>query len=375
MSPDVKPGELIDLIGRALELELPPQLRKRLIDLLQVPQQLIRVDVDARTAPARDVRVSLQLTDLGRRLGAALGAGDVDPLVVEQSLGHDGSPDDGFPDLSGEGESPAGAKRPATRSARGGATWIGEDGPELIAVPRPGHAATSDHGLHTYRTEIVSLDVWQRPGAPYLELRIGERRAQIALTAEAAAHLIARLRDVARVSRDVLAEAAAMSVGGAPGAVDKDDFDARVQQIKGLRDRFEVAIGGPRESLAFGTVFATAGARGTWSYDLPDDPLLAPLALRMLQGCADQIAEVCRLAGGQAQDAGSGGAGPGDLDDGAGDADALDLGDLGLAQEGAGVEGFGHGASPDGVVEGPSGEGESPAGAKRPATRSAGEAG
>jgi hypothetical protein len=67
----------------------------------------------------------------------------------------------------------------------------------LITVPPPGDPAASDHGLHTYRTESVSLDVWQRPGTPFLELRIGDRRGEIVLTAEATAHLIALLSKAA----------------------------------------------------------------------------------------------------------------------------------------------------------------------------------
>lgn len=145
---------------------------------------------DAGVPGARDQRLNRQL----QRGEARFGGRNV--------LNHKISPEGGLRGPSGEGESPAGDTRPAADRAAAGPTWIGKDGPELITVPRPGHAAVNHHGLCTYRTESVSLDVWQRPGAPFLELRIGDRRGEIVLTAEAASHLIALLSKAAPASAE-----------------------------------------------------------------------------------------------------------------------------------------------------------------------------
>lgn len=81
-------AETATVLIRGLELEALAEVRDRLLDLLQVPDQLFRVDVEDVAAGTFESRAFLQLTDAGRDLTAALGAGDVDILVVKEALGH-----------------------------------------------------------------------------------------------------------------------------------------------------------------------------------------------------------------------------------------------------------------------------------------------
>ena len=107
----ILPHHLIELMAAALELEALGEVRNRLVDLLQVPSKLFRVDVKTVPGRASQCRASLELTDAGRDLAAALGAGKVDRLAVEKALGH--------PDLSCvsapgvDAESPEGSPAPS----------------------------------------------------------------------------------------------------------------------------------------------------------------------------------------------------------------------------------------------------------------------
>lgn len=109
--PRIPPHRLVALMAEALELEGLGEVRNRLVDLLQVPGKLFRVDVETVPGRTPQCRASLELTDAGRDLAAALGAGKVDLLVVEKALGH--------PDLSCvsqpgvDAESPEGACAPS----------------------------------------------------------------------------------------------------------------------------------------------------------------------------------------------------------------------------------------------------------------------
>lgn len=64
------------------------EVRDRLFDLLKVPDQLFGVHVEFVPGGAPQCRLSLEFTDAGRRLLAALGARDVDLAVVKEALGH-----------------------------------------------------------------------------------------------------------------------------------------------------------------------------------------------------------------------------------------------------------------------------------------------
>ena len=75
-------------IRRASELEALSEVRERLLDLGDLARELFRVDVEDVAGSAGELRASLQLTDAGRDLAAALGAGNVDLLVVKKALGH-----------------------------------------------------------------------------------------------------------------------------------------------------------------------------------------------------------------------------------------------------------------------------------------------
>lgn len=75
-------------IRKASELEALAEVRDSLLDLGDFAGELIRVDVEGVAGPAGELRASLQLTDAGRDLAAALGAGKVDLLVVKKALGH-----------------------------------------------------------------------------------------------------------------------------------------------------------------------------------------------------------------------------------------------------------------------------------------------
>lgn len=75
-------------IRKASELEALAEVRERLLDLGDLAGELFRVDVEDVAGSAGELRASLQLTDAGRDLAAALGAGNVDLLVVKNALGH-----------------------------------------------------------------------------------------------------------------------------------------------------------------------------------------------------------------------------------------------------------------------------------------------
>lgn len=79
---------LLDALGAALELQTLAEVRQRLFDLGKVPSQLFRVHVERVPGAALQCRASLELTDAGRHLLAALRAGNVDPLIVKEALGH-----------------------------------------------------------------------------------------------------------------------------------------------------------------------------------------------------------------------------------------------------------------------------------------------
>jgi len=79
---------MADAIREASELEALAEVRERLLDLGDFADQPFRVDVEDVAGTAGELRASLQLTDAGRDLAAALGAGDVDLLVVKKALGH-----------------------------------------------------------------------------------------------------------------------------------------------------------------------------------------------------------------------------------------------------------------------------------------------
>ena len=81
-------ADLIPAIIVASELEALAEVRDRLLDLLQVPDQLFRVHIEGVAGSATQCRASLELTDRGRDLAAALRAGNVDSLVVEKVLAH-----------------------------------------------------------------------------------------------------------------------------------------------------------------------------------------------------------------------------------------------------------------------------------------------
>jgi len=109
--PRILPHQLIELMADALELEALGEVRNRLVDLLQVPGKLFRIDIETVPGRTPQCRASLQLTDAGSNLAAALGARKVDLLVVENALGH--------PDLSRvwspgvDAESPEGSPAPS----------------------------------------------------------------------------------------------------------------------------------------------------------------------------------------------------------------------------------------------------------------------
>lgn len=107
----ILPHHLIERMAAALELEALGEVRNRLVDLLQVPSKLFRIDIETVPGRTPQCRAALQLTDAGSNLAAALGARKVDLLVVENALGH--------PDLSCvwspgvEAESPEGSSAPS----------------------------------------------------------------------------------------------------------------------------------------------------------------------------------------------------------------------------------------------------------------------
>lgn len=113
----VRAGDLVaetgEVLVRALEFEALAEVRDRLLDLLQVPDQLFRVDVEDVTAGAFQCRAFLKLTDAGRDLTAALQAGDVDLLVVKKALGQLGLSRVSQPGV--EPETAAGATRSPLR--------------------------------------------------------------------------------------------------------------------------------------------------------------------------------------------------------------------------------------------------------------------
>lgn len=79
---------MADAIRKASELEALAEVRDSLLDLGDFAGELFRVDIEDVAGAAGELRASLQLTDAGRDLAAALGAGNVDLLVVKKALGH-----------------------------------------------------------------------------------------------------------------------------------------------------------------------------------------------------------------------------------------------------------------------------------------------
>ena len=79
---------LLGALGAALELQTLAEVRQRLFDLSKIPDQLFRVHVERVPGAALQCRASLKLTDAGRHLLAALRAGEVNPLIVKEALGH-----------------------------------------------------------------------------------------------------------------------------------------------------------------------------------------------------------------------------------------------------------------------------------------------
>ncbi len=110
--PPIRPADLIAALYRASDLEALAEVRDRLLGILETPEQLCRVHIENVAGGAPKCRLSLELSDAGGHLAAALGAGDVDRLVVEKALGH-------FNLSVGlhagdDAESPAGATSPTT---------------------------------------------------------------------------------------------------------------------------------------------------------------------------------------------------------------------------------------------------------------------
>jgi hypothetical protein len=79
---------MADAIRKASELEALAEVRDSLLDLGDFAGELFRVDIEDVAGAAGELRASLQLTDAGRDLAAAIGAGNVDLLVVKKALGH-----------------------------------------------------------------------------------------------------------------------------------------------------------------------------------------------------------------------------------------------------------------------------------------------
>lgn len=77
-----------DAIRKASEFEALAEVRESLLDLGEFAAQLFCVDVEYVAGAAGELRASLQLTEAGRDLLAALGAGNVDLVVVKKALGH-----------------------------------------------------------------------------------------------------------------------------------------------------------------------------------------------------------------------------------------------------------------------------------------------
>jgi len=75
-------------IREASEFEALAEVRESLLGLGDFAAQLFRVDVEGVAGAAGELRASLQLSDAGRDLLAALGAGNVDLVVVKKALGH-----------------------------------------------------------------------------------------------------------------------------------------------------------------------------------------------------------------------------------------------------------------------------------------------
>lgn len=79
---------VVDAIRAASEFEALAEVRERLLSLSDFAGELFCVDVEDVAGPAGELRASLKLSDAGRDLMAALGAGNVDLLVVQKALGH-----------------------------------------------------------------------------------------------------------------------------------------------------------------------------------------------------------------------------------------------------------------------------------------------
>jgi hypothetical protein len=79
---------VVDTIRAASEFEALAEVRERLLGLGDAADKLFCVDVEDVAGPAGELRAFLKLSDAGRDLMAALGAGNVDRLVVEKALGH-----------------------------------------------------------------------------------------------------------------------------------------------------------------------------------------------------------------------------------------------------------------------------------------------
>jgi len=79
---------LLVTLREASELEALAEVRESLLGLGDFAEKLFRVDIEGVAGAAGELRASLQLTEAGRDLLAALGAGNVDLLVVKKALGH-----------------------------------------------------------------------------------------------------------------------------------------------------------------------------------------------------------------------------------------------------------------------------------------------
>lgn len=112
------PAVLIERIITASEFEALAEIRDRLLGILKAPEKLFGVYVEVVAGPAPKCRLSLQLSDAGCGLAAALGDGtrNIDRLVVEKALCH--------PDLScglepgDDAESGAGETSPPAEPVR-----------------------------------------------------------------------------------------------------------------------------------------------------------------------------------------------------------------------------------------------------------------
>ncbi|MEH6579570.1 MAG: hypothetical protein V7731_21130 [Amphritea sp.] len=75
--------QLIDQLESAEKSESVKHLLKSLFDLLEILSELFTVQGDGRSAATGKLFVSLNPTDLFRRLVAAVVAGDINALAIE----------------------------------------------------------------------------------------------------------------------------------------------------------------------------------------------------------------------------------------------------------------------------------------------------